>query len=209
MEKEIITRMGNGQRVKMSPAQVKEDLLAGTKDAADKGRVPELSSADLDHLFDIVADKNRVVGVEPGEEIVFSDDVTTIRMSDDEGAGGGIGLPMSRTLSTLVHERAFAQDSALMETAAGANVPETKAELNTEMQAIETTQLLLTVPLLYLTGAFLLWYFDPLGPCGNPSELLPQGKIQESRDAQEEAAAKASEDLIYMVRTWLQPVLTA
>jgi dimethylamine--corrinoid protein Co-methyltransferase len=190
--------MGNGERIKMSPAQVREDLSAGTKDAAEKGRVPELTPTELDLLYEIVVDKNRVVGVEPGEEVVFSDDVTTIRMSDDEGAGGGIGLPMSRTLSTLVHERAFAQDSALMVTAAGANVPETKAELNTEMQAIETTQLLLTVPLLYLSGAFLLWYFEPIGPYGNPSELLPQGKIQEARDAQEEAASKASEDLVYI-----------
>ena len=38
---DILTRMGDGQRVTMSPSEVKEDLLAGTKHAADAGRVPE------------------------------------------------------------------------------------------------------------------------------------------------------------------------
>ncbi len=42
MEKEISTRMGDGQRIKMSAAQVKEDLSAGTKDAADRGSIPDL-----------------------------------------------------------------------------------------------------------------------------------------------------------------------
>jgi len=183
MDEGILTRMGDGQRVKMSAAQIKEDLLAGTKDAADKGKIPELTSGELEQLFEIIADKNRVVGVEPGQEVVLSDDATTLRMSDDEGAGGGIGLPISRLLALLVHERAYAQDSANLESAAAVNVPEIKAELNTEMQTVETTSLLLTVPLLYLVAPALLWYFRPLGPYGNPAELLPQGKIQESRDA--------------------------
>ncbi len=86
MEKEILTRMGTGQRVKMSAAQVKEDILAGMKDAADRGSIPELPPAELEQIFDIIADKNRVVGVEPGQEVVLSDDVTNFRMSDDEGA---------------------------------------------------------------------------------------------------------------------------
>jgi dimethylamine--corrinoid protein Co-methyltransferase len=200
MEKEILTRMGTGQRVKISATQVKEDILAGTKDAADRGSIPELPPAELEQLFDIIADKNRVVGVEPGQEVVLSDDVTNFRMSDDEGAGGGVGLPMSRTLAMLLHERAFAQDSAFLQSVAGVNVPETKVELNTEMQAIETTQLLLTAPLLYVNAPALLWYFRPLGPYGNPTDLLLQGKIQESCDAQEEAAATLTDDLVYVGR---------
>jgi len=198
MEKDILTRMGDGQRIRISSAQVKEDILAGTKDAADRGKIPELTSSEQEHLFDIVADENRVVGVRPGEEVVLTDDVTNFRMSDDEGAGGGIGLPMSRTLAMLVHERAYAQDSALLQSTAGVNVPETKVELNTEMQAIETTQMLITAPLLYVNAPALLWYFRPLGPYGNPSDLLPQGKLQESSDAQEEAAAALIDDLVYI-----------
>ena len=34
---DILTRMGDGQRITMPPSQVKEELLAGTKDAAESG----------------------------------------------------------------------------------------------------------------------------------------------------------------------------
>ena len=198
MVKDVLTRMGDGQRIKMSPAQIKEDLLAGTKDAADRGRIPELGSSELEQLFEIIADKNRIVGVELGEEIVFTDDDTIVRARDDEGAGGGIGLPISRMLAILVHERAYAQDSALIDSAASVNVMEVKAEIAGEMTAYETASLLTTIPLLYELSPALLWYFRPLGPYGNPADLLPQGKIQEARDAQEEAAVHLMNDLIYI-----------
>ncbi len=200
MEKDVFTRMGDGQRIKMSPAQIKEDLLAGTKDAADRGRIPELSADELGQLFEIIVDKNRAVSIESGNEIVFTDDCATLRICDDEGAGGGVGLPMGRTLALLVHERSYAQDSALLEAASVVNVPELKAELGTELQLIEQASLLLTIPLLYMITPALLWYFQPLGPYGNPADLLPQGKIQESRDALEGAAAALTDDVVYIGR---------
>ena len=83
MTEEIITRRGDGQRIKMSPAQVKEDLLAGTKDAADKGVIAELTAPELEQLYGIIADQNRAVSVKRGEEIVFTDDASIIRMSED------------------------------------------------------------------------------------------------------------------------------
>ena len=49
----ILTRMGDGQRIKISAAQVKEDLSAGTKDAAERGSIPELPLAELEQ-FDSV-----------------------------------------------------------------------------------------------------------------------------------------------------------
>ena len=197
MEGEILTRMGDGQWIRLSAAQVKEDILAGTKDAADRGKIPELTSAEQEQLFKIVADENRVVGVKPGQEVVLTDDVTSLRMNQDEGAGGGIGIPISPPMTMLVQERAYAQDSTLLGAAIGPGMAG-KVEINWKMQEIETTQLLLTVPMLYLSGAFLLFYYEPLGPYGNPADLLPQGKIQESRDAQEEAAAAATEDLVWL-----------
>ena len=60
---DILTRMGDGQRVTMSASQVKEELSAGTKNAADTGRVPPLISSELEELFEIVADRNRAVAV--------------------------------------------------------------------------------------------------------------------------------------------------
>ena len=113
--KNILTRMGDGQRITMSPSQLKEDLLAGTKDAADTGRVPALTSSELDQLFEIIADRNRVVTVDRGEEIVLTDDLSCVRHIGDEGAAGGVGIPMDRLQAILVHERSYAQDSAVFQ----------------------------------------------------------------------------------------------
>ena len=197
MKEDMLTRMGDGQLIRMSAAQVKEEILIGTKDAADRGKIPELTSSEQEQLFDIIADENRVVGVRLGEEVVLTDDVSSIRMHQDEGAAGAIGVPISPPMTMLVQERAFAQDSALMGVAVGPGMSG-KVEINAKMQELETTQMLLTVPMLYLSGAFLLFYYKPLGPYGNPADLLPQGKIQESSDAQEEAAAAAMEDLVWL-----------
>ena len=196
MKKEILTRMGDGQRVSMSPAQVKEDITAGTKDAADRGKIPELTASEQEHLFEIIADENRVVGVKPGDEVVLSDDVSYIRMNQDEGASGGLGIPMSPPMSMLVHERAFAQDSVVM----GCTGSGRKHGINWKLQQIETTQLTLTVPMIYVSGPALLTFYKPLGPYDNPSDLLHQGKIQEARKAQEEAVAAATEELVWLCK---------
>ncbi len=194
MQEEILTRMGDGQQVKMSAIQVKEDITAGTKDAADRGKIPELTSAEQEHLFEIVADEDRIVGVRSGEEVVLTDDVSYIRMNQDEGASGGLGIPMSPPISVLVHERAFAQDSAVL----GATGFTGKHNLNQKLQEVETTHLLLTVPMLYVSGPNLLAYYKPLGPYDNPSDLFPQGKIKEARESQEEAAVVSTDDLVWL-----------
>jgi dimethylamine--corrinoid protein Co-methyltransferase len=41
-------------------------------------------------------------------------------------------------------------------------------------------------------------YYRPDGPFGNPSDLLPLGKIKEAREAQEEAVEHAVRDMIYI-----------
>jgi len=196
MQKEIFTRMGDGQLIKMSSAQIKEDIASGTFDAADRGKIPELTSDDQEQLYEIIADENRVVSVRHGEEVVLTDDVSYIRLNQDEGASGGIGIPISPMLSMLVHERAFAQDSAVM----GATGFTGKAEFNWKLQEIETTNLLLTVPMLYVSGPNLITFYKPEGRFDNPTDLLPQGKIKEARQVQEEAAEASIEDLVWLSR---------
>ena len=194
----ILTRMGDGPSIKMSAAQVKEDLSAGTKDAAERGSIPELPPTELEQLFKIIADKNRVVSVAHGEEVVLTDDATVIRFSEDEGAGGGVGLPVSRVTSIMMHERVCAQDNALLQSMAAVNVMEIIAELAGEMQAYETASLLSTIPVSYMLAPALLWYFKPYGPYDNPSDLLNQGKIQEARDAQDSAALHLMKDVVHI-----------
>jgi len=197
---DIPTRMGDGQRVTLSASQVKDDLLAGTLDAADRGRVPALTPSELDRLFEIVADRNRVVAVEPGEEIVLTDDLSAVRLTGDEGAAGGVGIPMSRLQALLVHERAYAQDSAVFQVpyGSGGNIQRVKEKIEIDMQAHETISLLTTIPLFYTLAPSVLWYFRPNGPYPNPIDLLSNGKIREAQDASEQAAERLTEDVVYI-----------
>ena len=50
MQDKIITRMGDGARVELSAEQIKEDILVGTQDAADRGKIPELSPEEQEQL---------------------------------------------------------------------------------------------------------------------------------------------------------------
>jgi len=74
MQDHNFVRMGDGERVLMSPGQIKEDLLAGTQDAAQRADIPALTSDELEQLFDIFADPSRIVSVSPGQEVIVTDD---------------------------------------------------------------------------------------------------------------------------------------
>jgi hypothetical protein len=74
MKDKILTRMGDGERVTMPADEVKEELLLGTQDAAQKGEIPELTRDDLDQMFEILAESGRIVSVPPGDEVVVTDD---------------------------------------------------------------------------------------------------------------------------------------
>ena len=55
-----------------------------------------------------------------------------------------------------------------------------------------------TAPLFYGAQPNMGLYFQPDGPCPNPSELLPVGKITEALQAQEDAAEHLTRDLVYV-----------
>ena len=93
MSNRILIRMGDGERISMTPDQVKEDLLMGTQDAADRGNIPALTSDELEHLYEIFADPNRIVAVSPGEEVITTDDGASGIMVVDQ-PDGGTALPM-------------------------------------------------------------------------------------------------------------------
>ena len=70
-----------------------------------------------------------------------------------------------------------------------------KAIVHEERQAMEQIQLNATIPVFYGAMPNLGLYTKPDGPVDNWSELLPLGKIQESRALQEEAVEIAVKDI--------------
>ena len=110
MKDQVFVRMGDGERVLMSSDQIKEELLTGTQEAAERAEIPALTTGELEQLFDIIADPSRIVSVAPGEEVVTTDDaVCTLFYLDQDNSGQGI--PMSRVQSVLAYERACAADT--------------------------------------------------------------------------------------------------
>jgi dimethylamine--corrinoid protein Co-methyltransferase len=190
--------MGDGERVLMSFDQVKEDLLAGTQDAAERAEIPPLTSDDLELLFEIVFDPSRIVSVSPGEEVIVTDDaVCTLFYLDQDNSGQGI--PMSRLQSVLAYERACAADTVSIGHT-DYSYKQVKPIINFEKQEYHTASQLTTAPFFYGSQPNMGLYFRPDGPYPNPADLLPKGKIREAQIAQEEAAEHLKKDMVFISR---------
>jgi dimethylamine--corrinoid protein Co-methyltransferase len=67
-----------------------------------------------------------------------------------------------------------------------------------EQPVFEQALLVTIPPLFYGAMPNLGLYTKPDGPCSNPMELLPQGKISEARETQEEMIEHALKDMVYV-----------
>ncbi len=186
----IKTRMGDGFRIEMTEAEVREDLEVGTKDAAERGGVSPLTDDELKYLYELFECPYRVVGVEQGKEVVLSYDSSNTKIKRAQ-------ISVSKIQSLQVLERALGADTlelAHIDYSYKAVKPIVPFEIPIMEQA-----LLLTIPALFY-GAMpnLGLYSQPDGPCPNPADLLPQGKIAEAKASYEEAVEHAVSDMVYV-----------
>jgi len=196
MSEKILTRMGDGERVWMTAAEVKEDIQDGTADAAKRARVPELSAAEQEQLYAITADPSRIVSVEPGEEVIVTDDGCSMSFYSGQ-QGGGVGAPLSRMQAALTYERACGADTTSLGHTDYSYKP-VKAVINIEANEYYNISQVSTAPFFYGAQPNMGLYFQPDGPCPNAAELMPLGKIDEARAAQEQAADYLRDDLVFV-----------
>jgi len=196
MSDDIFTRMGDGERLKMSAGEIKDDIAAGTEDAARRGKIPQLSDDDQLQLFEIMADPSKVVSVTPGEELIVTDDGGTMSFYTCQD-GGGVGIPLSRMQAILTYERACAADTTSMGHSDYSYKP-VKPIINFETNEYYNTSMMTTVPFFYGAQPNLGLYYQPDGPCPNPGDLMPEGKIREAQEAQEKAAEYLEKDLVFV-----------
>lgn len=194
--KKYLTRRGDGQRIEMTSDELIRDFELGTQDAAERGKIATLSKDDLDRLLDIFTNPNKFVSVEPGNEVVLTHDIGTLRLMGDQG-NSGVGIPLSRVQGIQVHERAFAADTMELGHIDYSFKP-VKPVIAMEQQEYENALLCTIIPLFYGAMPNLGLYYSPDGPFGNPSDLLPKGKIKEALEAQEGAVEHATRDMIYI-----------
>jgi dimethylamine--corrinoid protein Co-methyltransferase len=188
--------MGDGELIFMPAAKIKEDILAGTSGAAQSADIPELTSDDRERLFYILAAPARTVSVDPGNEVIVTDDGCSMSFYSGQD-GGGVGVPISRMQAILIYERACAADTISMGHSDYSFKP-VKPIINFELNDYYNTSMVTTAPFFYGAQPNMGLYFQPDGPHQNPADLLPQGKIKEAQDMQEKAAQHLCHDLVFV-----------
>jgi dimethylamine--corrinoid protein Co-methyltransferase len=186
----VITRYGDGSPVSLSEKQLMEDIVAGTEDAADRGNIPSLAEDELKHLFDIFTSKDRIVGVEPGREVVLSYDGAPIKMAR-------AAISVDRLQALQIYEKIMGADTLEMGHV-DYSFKQIKSIVGFEEPAMAQASMITTAPIIYGAMPNLGLYSQPDGPCPNPAELLPMGKIKQAREAYEQAAEEAIKDIVYV-----------
>jgi dimethylamine---corrinoid protein Co-methyltransferase len=189
MEKKIPTRMGDGSLTQMSRSEIRTDLEAGTQDAARRAKVPPLSESELDHLLDIFASTVRFTAVDLGDEVVLSCDGSG---NADLDRLDGLYSYQSHLGADLVELWGIDYSFKAI-----------KNFLSYEANLMKEAQQRLVAPVQYGAMPNLGLYSQPDGPCPNWSELLPQGKIDEARAAQEEAVEHAVADMVFVAEAMI------
>ncbi len=141
MEK-YLTRYGDNYAAIMSADEIRADIESGSQDAADRGRVPPLTEDEKDYLYEIITSPQKIVSVEPGNEVVVSFDAGTLKLVVRNG------IPMDRLQAIITQERALASDSIELCHVDYSFKP-VKSIISEERQAMEQAQLMVTLPLLY------------------------------------------------------------
>jgi len=188
----IYTRMGDGSVIELSESELKRDLEEGTRDAAERAKVSPLSKDELAYLFDIYSSPARFVGVDRGNEVIFTYDNGGCKTREDITE-----IPLHKVQEVQIYEKFLGADSADLGHIDYSFKP-VKAIVTFEQQALEYALLVTTVPMFYGSQPNLGSYTQPDGPCPNPMELIPQGKISEARAAQEEMIEHAVKDMVYV-----------
>jgi dimethylamine--corrinoid protein Co-methyltransferase len=190
-KKKYFTRMGDGSIVYMTEEEIRADIRAGVADAADRGKIPPLTEAEMDHIYDIVTMPGGVVGVDPKDAIVTSSDSGSDKISTK------CGIPVDRSINAMIHERVLGADSVDIGLE-DYNYKTVKGVAKREAAVLKNALNRTTMPLFYGAMPNLGFYTKPDGPIDNWAVLLPEGKIKEAMAAQEEAVDHAVRDIVFV-----------
>ncbi len=190
-KKKYFTRMGDGSIVYMTEEEIRADILAGSMDAADRGKIPPLTQEEMDHIYDIVTMPGGIVGVDLKDTIVTSNDSGSDKISTK------CCIPIDRSINAMIHERVLGADSVDIGLE-DYNYKTVKGVAKREAAVLKRALNYTTMPLFYGAMPNLGFYTKPDGPIDNWAVLLPEGKIKEAMAAQEEAVDHAVRDIVFV-----------
>ena len=193
---EYITRMGDGRTVTMTREQIYEDAMAGMADGADAAQAPSLSDEDIEQIVDIICNKNRIVAVERGHEVILTEDGGPHKFMLDSGSCCN-GVEMGRIDVMETIERGIGFDTFEL-TTTDYSIKPVKPIVGPEMTAMQQAAMRLTVPCLYGAMPNMGLYYSPDGAHLNPADLMREFRIEEAQQNAEAAADQLTRDIVYV-----------
>jgi dimethylamine--corrinoid protein Co-methyltransferase len=187
---EIFTRFGDGSATTLSEKELRADLEAGTRDAADRGKIAPLSEDELKHLFEIFRAPQSFVSVEPGNEVVLTYDAGTLKIRR-------VGVAVDRIQALQIYEKIMGADTMELCHVDYSFKP-LKPIVTMEQPVLEQALLGTHIPLFYGAMPNLGLYSQPDGPFPNPAELMPAGQITEAQTAYEQTVSEAVKDIVFV-----------
>ena len=166
---EFFTRMGDGSAVFLSEAEIRQDLEDGMLDAADRGKIPELTDDEMERLYQIITDPQKTVSIERGNEVVMTFDAGTLKLPVRAG------LPVDRMTTVLTHERVLCSDTMEIGNA-DYSYKQLKNIVREEASSMEFTQLNCIIPVFYGAMPNLGLYTKPDGPNGQLVRTASHGQ---------------------------------
>jgi dimethylamine---corrinoid protein Co-methyltransferase len=192
----IFSRMGDGWVIEFSEAELKRELEAGTRDAAEQGSIEPLPQDELEYLFEICKSGNKMTGVESGREVVLSYDGPSFEIRR-------LGIVANRQTALQIYERCFGADTIEF-SHIDYSYKQVKPIIHEEVPLFEQLQALTIAPLFYGAMPNLGLYTKPDGPVSNPGELMPMGKIKEAQEAFEEAIEMSVKDMVHVASAFYE-----
>lgn len=104
-QKKFFTRLGDGSPIYMTEEEIRADMKAGMDDAVLRGKIDPLTDEDIEHLYEIITMPGTVVGVEPGREIVLTNDSGAYKINVKSQ------IPIATENEVLLYERCLGCDS--------------------------------------------------------------------------------------------------
>ena len=167
----------------MSKEEIRADVEDGVNNAVDCAEVPALTEDDISRIVEIMCEKGRTVSVEPGEEVILTQDGGELKLLMDNGSSSP-ALEMSRTAAIQVHERALGMDT--FEVAYfDPSTKQIKPVIGMELAHCQNVMANTVIPMLYMFMPNIGLYYQPTGPFGNPPDLMREFKIEEAMEAGE------------------------
>jgi|Deesub1362A_J573_1020465.scaffolds.fasta_scaffold00002_84 dimethylamine--corrinoid protein Co-methyltransferase len=196
---EHLTRRGDGRLITMTGKQIKDDLELGSKDAAERAKIPELTGEDLETLYEIIIDANKVVAVKHGCEVVLSADAGGSTFWIDSGTSG-LGMPIERSIAQgALSERVLGLDILQFPESDGSFKP-AKVIVSYLANVIHNTLHTSISPLEFMAMPNLGYFYKPDGQWPEPISLIREGKNDEARKSMEGAARECHDAIIYVAK---------